>query len=141
MAFLFRIGLAVAYILMAYFTAWLASVVGDDEFDRQSFSICLCIWWLVLSSCCRRLHHRVFRKADFQEVIMSKFYIRLKTMEIRKVIATSEEDALNKACESFGKENVIGLADMSKPLTSAERKEAAEIFRKMFNLLNSDSFF
>ena len=63
---------------------------------------------------------------------MSKFYIRLKTMEIRKVIASSEEDALNKACESFGKENVIGLADMGKPLTSAERKEAADIFRKMF---------
>lgn len=53
-------------------------------------------------------------------------------MEIRKVIATSEEDALNKFCESFGKENVIGLADMSKPLTSAERKEAADIFRNMF---------
>lgn len=48
MDFLFRIGLAVAYILMAYFTAWLASVVGDDELDRQSFSISLCIWWLEL---------------------------------------------------------------------------------------------
>lgn len=72
---------------------------------------------------------------------MKKFYIRLKTREIRKVVTSSEEDALNKACESFGKENVIGLADMSKPLTSAERKEAADIFRNMFNLLNSDSFF
>lgn len=48
MAFLFRIGLVVAYILMAYFTAWLVGVVGDDEFDRQIFSICLCILWLVL---------------------------------------------------------------------------------------------
>jgi hypothetical protein len=48
MDFLFRIGLAVAYILMAYFTAWLVSVVDDDELDRQNFSICLCIWWLVL---------------------------------------------------------------------------------------------
>lgn len=50
MDFLFRIGLVVAYILMAYFTAWLVSVVDDDELDRQSFFIylCLCIWWLVL---------------------------------------------------------------------------------------------
>lgn len=48
MDFLFRIGLAVAYILMAYFTAWLVGVVDGDELDRQSFSICLCIWWLVL---------------------------------------------------------------------------------------------
>lgn len=63
---------------------------------------------------------------------MKKFYIRLKTREIRKVVASSEEDALNKACESFAKENVIGLADMGKPLTRDERKEAAEIFRKMF---------
>lgn len=63
---------------------------------------------------------------------MKKFYIRLKSKEIRKVIASSEDDALNKACESFGKENVIGLADMSKPLTSAERKEAEDIFGKMF---------
>lgn len=46
---------------------------------------------------------------------MKKFYIRLKTMEIRKVIATSEEDALNKSCESFGKENVIGLAEWASP--------------------------
>lgn len=38
MDFLFRIGLAVAYILMAYFTAWLVSVVDDDELDRQNFS-------------------------------------------------------------------------------------------------------
>lgn len=44
---------------------------------------------------------------------MSKFYIRLKTREIRKVVTSSEEDALNKACESFGKENVIGLADIA----------------------------
>lgn len=35
---------------------------------------------------------------------MKKFYIRLKTREIRKVVASSEEDALNKACESFGKQ-------------------------------------
>ena len=48
MDFLFRIGLAFAYISMAYFTAWLVSVVGDDELDERNFSICLCIWWLIL---------------------------------------------------------------------------------------------
>lgn len=56
---------------------------------------------------------------------MSKFYIRLKTMEIRKVIATSEEDALNKACESFGKENVIGLALGSRAAFERDGKSCA----------------
>lgn len=63
---------------------------------------------------------------------MSKFYIRLKTREIRKVAASSEEEAMTTACEKFGSGNVIGFADMSKPLTRGERKEAADIFRKMF---------
>lgn len=61
-----------------------------------------------------------------------KFYFKLNNGEVRKVFAASKDEAKEIAFGRFGADKVVGFADFTKPLTRSERKEAAEIFKKLF---------
>lgn len=54
-----------------------------------------------------------------------KYYAQLKegNKTLRKIIADSDEEALQKAVELFGTDNVIVGKNLQKALTKEEKKE------------------
>lgn len=64
-------------------------------------------------------------------ILPSKYYIQLENGEIRKVLALSEEEAVNKA-EKLSGLKAKRIVEFNKKLTKADKKEAADIFCKLF---------
>lgn len=64
-------------------------------------------------------------------ILPSKYYIQLENGEIRKVLAFSEEEAVNKA-EKLSGLKANRIIEFNKKLTKADRKEAADVFYKLF---------
>lgn len=62
---------------------------------------------------------------------MSKYYARLYTGQLCKVIGESPEDAYLKAEEKFG-EKLRDIVNLNPMTTKQERKEAELVFRRLF---------